>query len=107
MGDEYDSKYYARLPIFSGKKKDFEQWKRSMKTFIGSAGLSDALVRGDEVERDDHVWPDDEDQEEAVKEGKRLQSVNRKAAGALYQAMKQSTEEGKMALSVIAPHYEV
>ena len=106
MAEEQETKLYLKLPTFDGKEESWTTYKGSITAYLGGAGLGGILVDGDDVQPDGHVWPDGEDEREAVDVGKLLQRQNRKAAGQLYQSIRTNTTEGKMAIRIIKPFFD-
>lgn len=100
-----DVKISIRPPKFSGEKKEWEYYKVAMTTYLSTAGLGDILTRGEEVVRDDHDWPEGTEQG-VIDAGRRLQKINRKAAGVLFQSLVNNTPEGKRAVAVAKPHFK-
>ena len=47
-----NEKVYMKVPVFSGKKKDWLIYKMKMRSYLAQKGLSDLLLHTDDIEKD-------------------------------------------------------
>ena len=84
----------VKIPMFSGRQKDWDVWSTKFMTALGGKGYSYlAIPGGDPIPTDTDVRADDA----ASKLKKKLKLDNAAAFNMLIQAMDTSTEQGRLA----------
>ena len=96
-----DEKVSMKVPIFTGKKKDWKFYRTKMRSYLAQKGLSELFTYTRDIERDDKTWTEDEKKTDAVKKAYRMRSLNRKAAGILMSSIDTDTELGKSAFGLV------
>ena len=101
-----DEKVYVKVPIFSGKKKDWLIYKTKMRSYLAQKGLSDLLTYADDIEKDTTTWTNDEKKTADVKTRIRMRILNRKAAGVLLSSIDTGTKLGQSAFAVVEAYHD-
>ncbi len=78
-----------------------------MVSYLAYANLSEVtMASGKDVKADDHEWSTEEADKETTAQGKRLQILNRKAAGIVMNSINVTTKEGKAAFAIVDPFHD-
>ena len=92
-----DKTEYVKCPTFDGKDKNWPFFKKKMESYLARIDVVELLSEDVDIPLDS----DTDEDEDTLEEINRIHMKNRKAAGALLNAIDETTEEGKAAFFLI------